>query len=92
MSTRIAMLGLGRMGAALAQTMLAHNYPLTVWNRTAAKTAPLVSLGVEDSRDAALFILWFAAPPLFVGGIILIAAGRVLEELIGIREELRRDE
>lgn len=31
---RVALLGLGDMGTALARAWLAAGYPLTVWNRT----------------------------------------------------------
>ncbi|MCD9872620.1 NAD(P)-dependent oxidoreductase [Streptomyces guryensis] len=42
---RIAFLGLGHMGAPMARRLLAAGHPLTVWNRTAAKAAPLVAEG-----------------------------------------------
>lgn len=41
---KIAFLGLGRMGTELA-LKLVSDHDLTVWNRTAAKTAPLVERG-----------------------------------------------
>lgn len=42
---RIAVLGLGRMGAALASTLLKNHRSLMAWNRSAAKAAPLVDAG-----------------------------------------------
>jgi 3-hydroxyisobutyrate dehydrogenase-like beta-hydroxyacid dehydrogenase len=42
---RLGWLGTGRMGSALAGRLLDAGHPLTVWNRTAAKTAPLVERG-----------------------------------------------
>lgn len=43
--TRIAFLGLGRMGVPMARRLLAAGHDLTVWNRTAAKAAPLAGAG-----------------------------------------------
>lgn len=43
--TRIAFLGLGRMGVHMARRLLAAGHDLTVWNRTAAKAAPLAGAG-----------------------------------------------
>src|SRR5579863_6239051 len=40
-------LGTGRMGAALAGPLLQAGEQVTVWNRTPAKTAPLVSAGAR---------------------------------------------
>ena len=42
---RIALLGLGRMGSAIASRLLARNYELTVYNRTAERAQPLVARG-----------------------------------------------
>jgi 3-hydroxyisobutyrate dehydrogenase len=41
----IAFLGLGRMGAAMAQRLLSCGYRVTVYNRTAERAAPLVAAG-----------------------------------------------
>jgi 3-hydroxyisobutyrate dehydrogenase-like beta-hydroxyacid dehydrogenase len=41
----IAFLGLGRMGAPLARRLLAAGHDITVWNRTAERTAPLGAAG-----------------------------------------------
>ncbi|MFD0788504.1 NAD(P)-binding domain-containing protein, partial [Micromonospora azadirachtae] len=48
---KIAVLGTGRMGTAIAHRLLASGHPLTVWNRTAARTEPLRRFGaaVADS-------------------------------------------
>lgn len=55
MTPRLAFLGTGIMGAPMAANLIAAGYPMTVWNRTAAKTAPLAKLGatVADSPAAA---------------------------------------
>lgn len=45
MNQRVSVVGLGRMGSALASTLLDGHYKVTVWNRTAAKAAPLVEAG-----------------------------------------------
>ena len=42
---RIAVLGLGRMGAAVADRIAAAGHDLTVWNRSPEKTKPLVESG-----------------------------------------------
>lgn len=41
----VAVLGLGAMGARMATRLVTAGYSVKVWNRTAAKTAPLVDLG-----------------------------------------------
>ncbi|MFD7453681.1 NAD(P)-dependent oxidoreductase [Kitasatospora sp. NPDC059827] len=43
--THVTLLGLGAMGTALARAWLAAGHPLTVWNRTAARAAPLAAEG-----------------------------------------------
>ena len=42
---RVGFAGLGTMGAAMAANLLRAGFPLTVWNRTAARTEPLRSAG-----------------------------------------------
>ena len=42
---RIAILGVGAMGSRMATRLVNAGHPVTVWNRTEAKTAPLVALG-----------------------------------------------
>ena len=49
---KIAFLGLGRMGTELA-LKLADDHELTVWNRTAAKTQPLVERGARAAGTPA---------------------------------------
>jgi 3-hydroxyisobutyrate dehydrogenase-like beta-hydroxyacid dehydrogenase len=43
--TAVTVLGLGNMGAALAQALLAGGHDVTVWNRTAERADPLVEAG-----------------------------------------------
>ncbi|MQY08431.1 NAD(P)-dependent oxidoreductase [Actinomadura macrotermitis] len=52
-TTRIALLGLGDMGTAFARAWLAAGYPLTVWNRTAARAEPLAAAGAEVAATPA---------------------------------------
>jgi 3-hydroxyisobutyrate dehydrogenase len=47
---RIAFLGLGRMGSAMASRLLARGYDVTVYNRTAARAEPLVAAGASLAR------------------------------------------
>jgi NAD binding domain of 6-phosphogluconate dehydrogenase len=42
----VTVLGLGRMGLALAQALACAGYDLTVWNRTESRSAPLRELDV----------------------------------------------
>lgn len=43
----LAFAGIGLMGLPMTQRLLAAGYPLTVWNRTADKCAPLQALGAQ---------------------------------------------
>lgn len=45
MGTRIAFLGLGRMGRELATHLVRDGHDVTVWNRTASKAQSLVDMG-----------------------------------------------
>jgi 3-hydroxyisobutyrate dehydrogenase len=47
---KIAFIGLGRMGAAMATRLVATGHALTVYNRTAAKADPLVRAGARLAR------------------------------------------
>ncbi|MBE1484811.1 NAD(P)-dependent oxidoreductase [Plantactinospora soyae] len=51
--TSLTLLGLGGMGAALARAWLGAGHPLTVWNRTARRTAPLAAEGATVAGTAA---------------------------------------
>ena len=52
MTERLAFLGMGMMGAPMARNLLRAGYPVTVWNRTAAKAEALVSGGATDTPGA----------------------------------------
>jgi len=49
----LALLGLGPMGGPMAGRLLAFDGDLTVWNRTSAKTEPLVALGARAATSPA---------------------------------------
>ncbi|WP_394890561.1 NAD(P)-dependent oxidoreductase [Mesorhizobium sp. AaZ16] len=59
MISNVCVLGAGRMGSSIARAFLDRGYPTWVFNRTAAKCAPLAALGakvatsVEDGIRAA---------------------------------------
>lgn len=61
--TPVTIIGLGSMGSALAAAYLRAGHPTTVWNRTAAKAAPLVAEGavhaasVEEAVKASPLVL-----------------------------------
>src|SRR5205807_5045734 len=46
--TRVGFVGLGLMGLPMARNVLNAGFQLTVYNRTAAKAAPLVEAGAEQ--------------------------------------------
>jgi 3-hydroxyisobutyrate dehydrogenase-like beta-hydroxyacid dehydrogenase len=48
----IAVLGLGRMGSALAGRLLDTGHPVTVWNRSPGKAGGLVERGARESTSA----------------------------------------
>ena len=53
---RVALLGLGTMGACMAANWLSKGFPLAVWNRTPAKAQGLASKGAKAAstpREAA---------------------------------------
>ncbi len=50
---KIAYLGIGIMGRGMVGNLLKAGYPVTVWNRTAARTAPLVTQGARQAATPA---------------------------------------
>jgi 3-hydroxyisobutyrate dehydrogenase len=55
-SVCVTLFGLGLMGGGMARRLLGAGFPLTVYNRSAAKAAPLVAEGAKlasSARDAA---------------------------------------
>lgn len=66
---RIAFFGIGLMGKPMAINLLNAGYPLTAWNRTAAKAEALIPHGAtvastpSDVADADILITMLAAGP-----------------------------
>ena len=52
MQPKIALLGLGILGSAVGERLLLKGIPLTVWNRTSEKAAPLEKLGAKRAATA----------------------------------------
>jgi 3-hydroxyisobutyrate dehydrogenase len=50
---RVAILGLGTMGAGMAKNLLAAGFPVTVYNRTRAKAEPLAATGARIAESPA---------------------------------------
>jgi 3-hydroxyisobutyrate dehydrogenase len=50
---RVAFLGLGRMGAAMARHVLDADHELVVWNRTPGKAGDLVAAGATEAKTPA---------------------------------------
>ncbi len=50
MQTRIGFAGLGLMGGRMARHYLEKGFPLTVWNRTPDRCAPLVAAGATQAK------------------------------------------
>jgi 3-hydroxyisobutyrate dehydrogenase len=70
MSTSVALLGLGTMGSGMAQNLLKAGFVLTVYNRTAAKAAPLAEAGArvaatpaEAAKGAQIIVSMLADDP-----------------------------
>jgi 3-hydroxyisobutyrate dehydrogenase len=50
---RVAVLGMGTMGAAMARALLRSGFDVTVWNRSPEKTRPLLDAGARVASDPA---------------------------------------
>ena len=60
----VTIIGLGAMGSALAGALISSGHKATVWNRTAAKAAPLAERGAQVADDPASAIA--ASPTLII--------------------------
>ncbi len=65
--SKIAFMGLGKMGSGMARCLVSAGHEVSVWNRTAEKTAPVVAEGARaadspaDAADGADAILSMVA-------------------------------
>jgi 3-hydroxyisobutyrate dehydrogenase len=50
---RVGFVGLGTMGAAMAANIARAGFPLTVWNRSSGRAAPLLDAGATEARTPA---------------------------------------
>lgn len=50
-STSVALFGTGALGTALGKALLVAEVPLTVWNRTPARAAPLIESGATPATS-----------------------------------------
>ena len=50
---RVAVVGIGNMGSALAERLLVTSHKVAVWNRIDSKCSPLVELGANQASSAA---------------------------------------
>lgn len=78
----VSVLGLGMMGSALAAAFLKAGHPVTVWNRSAARTGPLVAQGALPAGTAAEAV---AASPLVV---VCLLTNDNVEEPATLAEEV----
>jgi 3-hydroxyisobutyrate dehydrogenase-like beta-hydroxyacid dehydrogenase len=86
---KVGFLGLGTMGAPMAANVLARGHALAVWNRTAARAAPLVERGARlaaspaDAAAGAEVVIAMLADPAAVDAVLGaalegVAAGAVV--------------
>lgn len=81
MQTRIGFAGLGLMGSRMARHYLDKGFPLTVWNRTPEKCAPLAAAGARVARtprelaEASDVVVTCVADPNAVGRIVFAEDG-----------------
>ncbi|WP_020670117.1 NAD(P)-dependent oxidoreductase [Amycolatopsis nigrescens] len=78
--TPVTVLGLGMMGAALANAFLRNGHPTTVWNRTAGKADGLVSQGATRAATVADAV---SASPLVVICVTTYAGAREILDQAG---------
>ena len=99
----VGVIGLGKMGSALARALLNHGYAVTVWNRTPSKYAPLKEAGAdvapsaEDAmRAASIVILCLTGPSasdgiLHAPGVAALFRSKILVQLSTLPAEQSRD-
>ena len=103
--SKLTMVGLGAMGATVAQTLIENGYDLTVWNRSAQKAQGLVELGgcfaktLKEAIDASQVIIFcihgYTATKLLLDDpqIVPLLAGRTIMQMsTGTPAEARKAE
>jgi 3-hydroxyisobutyrate dehydrogenase-like beta-hydroxyacid dehydrogenase len=73
---KLAFLGLGQMGTPMATRLIEAGHDLTVWNRTSAKTKPLVDHGASAASSPAQAVVGVDA------AITMLATPQVLEQVL----------
>jgi 3-hydroxyisobutyrate dehydrogenase-like beta-hydroxyacid dehydrogenase len=77
----LTVIGLGAMGARIAEVLLAGGHPTTVWNRTPGRADPLVAQGAIHAGSVAEAV---TASPLALACVLDYAAAReILEPVVG---------
>jgi 3-hydroxyisobutyrate dehydrogenase-like beta-hydroxyacid dehydrogenase len=77
MSEEVGFIGLGAMGTPIASNLIAGGFILRVWNRTAAKAAPLIARGATamarsaEVADAGGIVITMLADDAAVEGVVL---------------------
>ncbi len=99
----VSVIGLGKMGSALARALLSHGHAVTVWNRTPSKCAPLKEAGadvassVEDAVHAARIVILCLTGPsasdrvLNATGVAASLRSRTLVQLSTLPAQQSRD-
>lgn len=101
---RVGVIGLGRMGTALALRLLETGHDVTVWNRSADKAVPLAAAGATQAASAAALIeavdlalvILFDAPALeavFHGADGILQAdltGKLIVEMSTVRPQVEQ--
>ncbi|WP_010494235.1 NAD(P)-dependent oxidoreductase [Paenibacillus elgii] len=98
--TPVTVIGLGMMGAALAEAFLKAGHPTTVWNRSAEKADALVAKGAIRAATAAeavsasplivVCVLDYEAAHEILGSVRGLLAGRTLVNLTNGKPEQAR--
>ena len=88
MTTKVAFLGLGAMGAPLAARLVHAGYDVVVWNRTAARAEPLVALGASAAATPAAavagaeFVVTMLSDPAAVASVAESFAGALRPDAV----------
>ena len=101
---RVAVIGLGNMGSALAERLLATGHAVSVWNRTESKCGPLVGLGavvestpveaVNASTSIVICVLDIDAVEsiLAADGVAAALDGKTVIQLSALKPDQSRDQ